>query len=136
MMIAWAGASQLVLLPATFFAGVAVIGGAIGCNAYVVRVYPTYIRATGVGWALGVGRLGSILGVTIGGMMLSAGWQTASLFQASALPQLGSALVIVGLALFYGLGASSPRSWLSFENSDRGQRPFDLKQQEGKLHES
>ena len=56
--------------------------------------------ATGIGWALGFGRLGSILGVTVGGLMLAAQWIIPSLFQASAVPQLCSALVIVGLVLF------------------------------------
>ncbi len=98
--IGLAGASLPILVPAVFVAGVAVIGGQIGCNAYAARVYPTYIRATGLGWALGFGRLGSILGVTIGGLMLAAQWSIPSLFQASAVPQLCSALVIVGLALF------------------------------------
>jgi AAHS family 4-hydroxybenzoate transporter-like MFS transporter len=100
MAIAAAGNFLPVLGPAAFVSGVAVIGGQIGCNAYAARVYPTYIRATGIGWALGVGRLGSILGVTIGGMMLAAQWAIPSLFQASAVPQLCSALVILALALF------------------------------------
>ena len=98
--IGLAGAALPVLVPAVFVAGIAVIGGQIGCNAYAARVYPTYIRATGIGWALGVGRLGSIIGVTVGGLMLAAHWETASLFEASAVPQLCSASVIVGLVLF------------------------------------
>jgi AAHS family 4-hydroxybenzoate transporter-like MFS transporter len=97
--IGLAGAVLPILVPAVFIAGVAVIGGQIGCNAYAARLYPTYIRATGVGWALGIGRLGSILGVTVGGLMLAAQWGISSLFQASAVPQLCSALVILGLAL-------------------------------------
>ncbi|WP_316192227.1 MULTISPECIES: MFS transporter [unclassified Bradyrhizobium] len=97
--IGFAGAALPILVPAVFVAGVAVIGGQIGCNAYAARVYPTYIRATGLGWALGIGRFGSILGVTIGGLMLAAQWSIPSLFQASAVPQLCSALVMVGLAL-------------------------------------
>ncbi len=96
---AWAGASLPILVPAVFVSGVAVIGGQIGCNAYAARVYPTYIRATGIGWALGFGRLGSILGVTLGGLMLAAHWKAGSLLQASAVPQLCSALVVIGLVL-------------------------------------
>lgn len=98
--IGLAGASMPILMPAVFVAGVAVIGGQIGCNAYAARVYPTYVRATGIGWALGIGRLGSILGATVGGLMLAAQWSIPSLFQASAVPQLCSALAVLGLALF------------------------------------
>lgn len=97
--IGLAGASLPILVPAVFVAGVAVIGGQIGCNAYAAHLYPTYIRSTGIGWALGIGRFGSILGVTVGGMMLSAHWSIPSLFQASAVPQLCSAAVIVGLVV-------------------------------------
>jgi AAHS family 4-hydroxybenzoate transporter-like MFS transporter len=89
-----AGASRPILVPAVFMA---VIGGQIGRNAYAARVYPTYIRATGLGWALGIGPFGSILGVTVGGLMLAAQWSIASLFQASAVPQLCSALMILAL---------------------------------------
>ncbi len=107
--IGLAGAALPILVPAVFIAGVAVIGGQIGCNAYAARVYPTYIRATGIGWALGIGRFGSILGVTVGGLMLAAQWNISALFGASAVPQLCSALVILGLALLgkrHGIGAS------------------------------
>jgi len=97
--IGLAGAALPILMPAVFVAGVAVIGGQIGCNAYAARVYPTYIRATGIGWALGIGRFGSILGVTVGGLMLAAQWNIPALFKASAVPQLCSALAILGLAL-------------------------------------
>lgn len=97
--IGLAGAVLPILVPAVFIAGVAVIGGQIGCNAYAARLYPTYIRATGIGWALGIGRFGSILGVTVGGLMLAAQWGVPSLFEVSAVPQLCSALVILGLAL-------------------------------------
>lgn len=97
--IAAAGPSLPFLVPSVFMAGVAVIGGQIGCNAYAARIYPTYIRATGIGWALGVGRLGSILGVTVAGWMLAAQWGTPALLRASAVPQLCSALIILGLAV-------------------------------------
>jgi AAHS family 4-hydroxybenzoate transporter-like MFS transporter len=103
--IGLAGAWLPILVPAVFIAGVAVIGGQIGCNAYAARIYPTYIRATGIGWALGIGRFGSILGVTVGGLMLAAQWSIPSLFQASAVPQLCSALVIMSLA-FLGVRSS------------------------------
>jgi MFS transporter, AAHS family, 4-hydroxybenzoate transporter len=106
--IGLAGAVLPILVPAVFIAGVAVIGGQIGCNAYAARVYPTYIRATGLGWALGIGRFGSILGVTIGGLMLAAQWSVPSLFRASAVPQLCSALVILGLALLSMRRSSAP----------------------------
>jgi hypothetical protein len=44
----------------TAMAGYAVVGIQAGLNALSAEIYPTSIRATGAGWALAVGRLGSI----------------------------------------------------------------------------
>ena len=53
-------------------AGVGVIGAQVGANALASMTYPVAIRATGLGWALGVGRVGSIVGPTIVGLMLAS----------------------------------------------------------------
>ena len=42
-------------------AGFCVLGGQSGLNALAVAIYPTRARATGAGWASGIGRLGAIL---------------------------------------------------------------------------
>jgi len=54
-----------------FFAGFFTFGAQIGMNALAASIYPTASRATGVGWALGIGRWGSILGPVIGGMLMA-----------------------------------------------------------------
>jgi AAHS family 4-hydroxybenzoate transporter-like MFS transporter len=56
--------------------------------------YPTSIRATGFGWALGVGRAGSIAGPVLGGIMLSEQWQTSSVFLAAAIAPLLACLAV------------------------------------------
>src|SRR5258708_23026955 len=44
--------------------------GAQNCNNGVAaKFYPTSIRATGVGWALAVGRIGSIVDPPVGGIL-------------------------------------------------------------------
>lgn len=53
-------------------AGLGTIGTTILVNAYTAKVYPSSARATGLGWALGVGRLGAILGPMIGGVILGS----------------------------------------------------------------
>lgn len=55
-----------------FFIGVGVQGGFGGLYAVAARIYPTSVRVTGVGWALGVGRLGAIAGPLVGGVLI--GW--------------------------------------------------------------
>ena len=47
---------------AIFAAGFCIVGGQIAANALAATFYPTSVRATGVGWALGIGRVGSIIG--------------------------------------------------------------------------
>ena len=56
------------------------------------RFYPTSVRATGVGWALGIGRVGSIVGPLVGGALLTAKWSTGSVFMAAAAAALCAAL--------------------------------------------
>ena len=59
-----------IVLISTFLAGFFVFGAQIGMNALAASIYPTFVRSTGIGWALGIGRLGSILGPLIGGILL------------------------------------------------------------------
>jgi AAHS family 4-hydroxybenzoate transporter-like MFS transporter len=76
------------IMVCTFFAGAGVIGGQTGANALAASYYPTYIRSTGVGWALGIGRIGSIVGPVFGGIMLSLHLPLTTLFLAAAIPSL------------------------------------------------
>jgi AAHS family 4-hydroxybenzoate transporter-like MFS transporter len=73
----------LVMLLA-FTSGFVIIGAQAGLNALAARFYPTSMRSTGVGWALGVGRLGSIAGPLLGGMMLGIGWHSRGLLLSAA----------------------------------------------------
>jgi AAHS family 4-hydroxybenzoate transporter-like MFS transporter len=62
------------MLATTFVSGLMVIGAQGGLNALAANFYPTAVRSTGVGWALGIGRIGSIVGPLLGGIFLKAGW--------------------------------------------------------------
>ena len=57
-----AGLSLTLLSVVVFIAGWCVVGGQPGLNALSASYYPTYLRATGVGAGLGVGRIGAIVG--------------------------------------------------------------------------
>ncbi|HVB33641.1 MAG TPA: MFS transporter [Patescibacteria group bacterium] len=81
-----------------FCAGIGVIGGQMGANLVAASIYPTAIRSTGVGWALGIGRIGSIIGPFFGAFMLSGHWPIDTIFLASAVP------AIVGAAAIYLMG--------------------------------
>ncbi|MFP3355342.1 hypothetical protein R0K04_28770, partial [Pseudoalteromonas sp. SIMBA_153] len=43
-------------------------------------VYDASVRATGVGWGIGIGRMGAILSPTVAGMLLDGGWQPLHLY--------------------------------------------------------
>ncbi len=73
---------------AVFGAGLGVIGGQTAANAVAAGAYPTELRSTGVGWALGVGRLGSILGPLLAGVLIQAHVSIRDVFLISALPAL------------------------------------------------
>src|SRR5439155_11508618 len=66
------GHSVVFVTMAIFAAGFCIVGGQIAANALAAGFYPTSVRATGVGWALGIGRVGSIVGPLIGGALLTA----------------------------------------------------------------
>jgi AAHS family 4-hydroxybenzoate transporter-like MFS transporter len=83
-----AGKSVALLAITIFAAGCGVIGGQSSANALSAEFYPTPMRATGVGWALGIGRVGSIIGPLLGGALLTLQHQTRRVFWAAAIPVL------------------------------------------------
>lgn len=80
-------------------AGFCVLGGQSGLNTLAGMYYPTAARSTGIGWSLGVGRMGSILGPTIGGVLMQLNWSTPSLFVIAAFPALLAALALLAFWL-------------------------------------
>jgi MFS transporter, AAHS family, 4-hydroxybenzoate transporter len=74
--------------------GFCISGSQIGANAYVARFYPTSSRVTGISWALGIGRLGSVVGALVGGVLLSANISFPALFAIVAIPAAVAALSI------------------------------------------
>ena len=82
-------ANSLGMLAIAIFAAGFFIFGAQACiQALAAALYPTAICSAGVGWAFGIGRLGSIVGPFFGGMMIAAQWPVTSVFRAAALPAL------------------------------------------------
>lgn len=69
-----------------FVAGFCIVGGQPAINALAATYYPTSLRSTGIGWSVGVGRLGSIVGPVVGGELLRLNWSMESLFMAAAVP--------------------------------------------------
>jgi AAHS family 4-hydroxybenzoate transporter-like MFS transporter len=100
------GHSAALVTIAIFVAGFCVVGGQIAANALAAGFYPTSVRATGVGWALGIGRVGSIVGPLVGGVLLSLKWTAGEVFVAAALAALCAAFAAFALGRRAGLGGS------------------------------
>ena len=87
---------------AIFAAGVCVIGGQTAANALAAESYPPQFRSTGVGWALGIGRIGSIIGPIVGGALLSLQWETKWILWSAAVPPLIAAVAATALNSMVG----------------------------------
>lgn len=94
-LIGAAGMSTPALIASAAGAGFCVVGGQIAANAFVGNYYPAAMRATGVGWALGMGRFGSIFGPLIGGVLIGYDMPTPTLFSLFALPALLAAVCLL-----------------------------------------
>ena len=97
--IGYSAFSPILIVLTLLIAGFCIIGGQNMMNAVEASAYPTFIRSTGVGWAVGIGRIGlSAAGPLIGGLMLSYHWRVQSFFSQPALLPIFSSLAAFGLA--------------------------------------
>ena len=103
--LSWAAA--VLIAGCSFGSGFCTSGVQKGGNALCVYFYPTALRSTGLGWGLGVGRIGAIIGPLAVGYLLTAGWSAAAVFAATAMPMLLGALAIVTMGRSYGATRAS-----------------------------
>ncbi len=76
--------------------GMTVLLGASGGIALAAISYPTAIRSTGVGWAMGMGRFGQVCSPLFVGLMLRQGWATREILGVMALlPVLAGVFVFL-----------------------------------------
>jgi benzoate transport len=77
--------------------GVFLFGSMVALYALTPALYPAAIRTTGMGWAIGIGRLGAILSPVTAGLLVDGGWATAHLYYVFALPFVGALLLVRAL---------------------------------------
>ena len=92
------GPSRPVMILLSFMTGLCIAGAQNAANAMSGAFYPTLVRSTGSGWAIGVGRIGGIGGPFLGGLLLGSHWSVPAIFFISAVPLLcaGVAVLLLG----------------------------------------
>ena len=103
------------LLIIIFLAGTTIIGSQTGANAACGALYPARMRTSGIGWALGIGRLGGIAAAPLGGFLLARGLPPAQIFLSACFFALVAAtatalLVLRGRPATAGREPSGPAS--------------------------
>jgi AAHS family 4-hydroxybenzoate transporter-like MFS transporter len=91
------GSSETLLLVMAFFSGCVVVGTQNALNAGTGIIYPTALRANGVGYALGVGRVGSVTGPLIGSLLTSLAMPLQVFFYVTAVAPLLCAVASIVL---------------------------------------
>lgn len=66
--------------------GFFLFGSMIGLYTLVPNIYQANIRTTGMGWSIGIGRIGAVLSPLIAGFLLDLSFETSTLFMLYAIP--------------------------------------------------
>jgi AAHS family 4-hydroxybenzoate transporter-like MFS transporter len=108
-MIALVALPYALLLLMTFLAGMTIIGSQTGANGTCGKLYPARMRTSGLGWALGIGRLGGILAPLLGGYLLALGLAPTRIFLSACVFALIAAAA-TSLLVFRGSRMRVPSS--------------------------
>ncbi len=95
MATASAGTLTVLLAAAGFFS----LGAYGGVNVVLSGYYPAPLRATGIGWAKSVGRLGTVIAPILIGWALSAGVPGTSIMSLFAIPAILAAFALLVISL-------------------------------------
>lgn len=93
------------LVAASAGVGLFVGGGSAGLIALAATTYGTFMRSTGIGWGMGMGRFGQIFGPLAFGVLVARHWTVGGIFYAAALPCLVAAAAVLALR---GAGGAPP----------------------------
>lgn len=95
------GMSETLLMVAVFITGFSVVGTQYGLYAIAGMVYPTEFRSGGIGIAISIGKIGSVAGPVIGGLLLSMHLPITRLFYVATVPFIVVSVFSIVLALIY-----------------------------------
>ncbi|MFC3110990.1 MFS transporter [Undibacterium arcticum] len=94
------GTSGPALCALTFVAGALSLGSQMCTTGLCASFYHTSVRATGLGWSLGVGRVGAIVGPVLGGTLLAAGTEISTLFVFVGLSSIAAAACVFAIGRY------------------------------------
>jgi benzoate transport len=77
-----------------FGIGAFIFASMAGLYAFAPIIYPASVRTTGMGWSIGIGRVGAILAPLIAGVLLDNGWSPANLYYVFAVPLLAAVITV------------------------------------------
>lgn len=87
--------SGTILIITAFCTGTCIITAQNGANALAAVYYPTAMRSSGVGWANGIGRIGSIIGPVLGGIVIGLHWAIPTIFLLAAALTVFASLAVL-----------------------------------------
>jgi MFS transporter, AAHS family, 4-hydroxybenzoate transporter len=102
---------QAASLPLGFLIGLALPGGTSGVQGLLARLYPTFLRATGIGWAVGVGRLAGIAAPLLTGWLLARGADPGTILI------FCGCLVLVTTASLIGMSLARRSRWAALSSA-------------------
>lgn len=94
VLFAWIKLPLGATLLAVFAIGLTLQGGYNGVWPLAARLYPPQCRATGIGWAMSIGRGGAVIGPLLGGQLMAAKMPLVGLFGCFCVPLLACALAV------------------------------------------
>ena len=98
--------SDLAAYTLAFLVGFTVVGASFCLGAFTSTCYPDALRARGVGWGLGIGRIGSIASPLLGGAAIAAGMSVDNIISTLALPAAVCCVVMVLVSRLHATGTA------------------------------
>lgn len=98
----------LPMMTLAFVVGFFLMSAMAGLYIIVPKIYPPNVRNTGTGLAIGIGRIGAMVGPALAGYLIAVGWERVAYYSTLALPVLISALAVRYVA-YFNEQALSPR---------------------------
>jgi MFS family permease len=103
-------ATHFFLVLAAFCCGACFSGGQKGIVALVALFYPAELRAPGVAWASGIGRLGGAGGTYLAGVLYTSNWRPEDIFRIAAAPAVIAAIFVAFMGWLYSSDRFIPSS--------------------------